>query len=204
MKWKKKSDVSFSEVSEKNSDSTGFVTAWKFEEGEPIMKLMEDIVNVLERLGRRDKGKRREILIHHLATQIQQFVPPTPITSPDLWLSSFPSYGAPPPSYDDILADLPPDYTTTDALATGQTPDYTLFPSLNLSIASDAPNCMRIKCNTSPSSLTVFNKKSLYGQIDLTNCPADFNGPTYWAGDNDEKEEEAGGTGSGEDRKSVV
>jgi len=36
------------------------VTAWKFEEGEPIMELMENIVNVLERLERRDKGKRRE------------------------------------------------------------------------------------------------------------------------------------------------
>lgn len=59
-KWKKKSDVSFSEASEKNSDSTGCVTAWKFEEGEPIMELMEDIVNVLERLEMRDKGKRRE------------------------------------------------------------------------------------------------------------------------------------------------
>jgi len=59
-KWKKKSGVSFSEVSEKNSDSTGCVTAWKSEEGEPIMELMEDIVNVLERLERRDKGKRRE------------------------------------------------------------------------------------------------------------------------------------------------
>lgn len=36
------------------------MTAWKFEKGEPIMELMEDIVNVLERLERRDKGKRRE------------------------------------------------------------------------------------------------------------------------------------------------
>ena len=59
-KWKKKSDVSFSEASEKNSDSTGCVTAWKFEEGKPIMELMEDIVNVLERLERRGKGERRE------------------------------------------------------------------------------------------------------------------------------------------------
>jgi len=62
-KWKKKSDVSFSEVSEKNSDSTGCVTAWKSEEGEPIMELMEDIVNVLERLERRIKGRGvREIM----------------------------------------------------------------------------------------------------------------------------------------------
>ena len=58
---------------------------------------------------------------------------------------------------------------------------------------------MRIKCNTSPSSLTVFNEKSLYGQIDFTNCPPNFNAPTYWASDNDkEKEEEAGGAGSGD------
>jgi flagellar biosynthesis GTPase FlhF len=65
------------------------------------------------------------------------------------------------------MADLPPDYTSTDALAYAQTPDYTPFPSLKASICSNAPNCLYLSCDISPSTSLFFDEKSLYADIDF-------------------------------------
>lgn len=87
--------------------------------------------------------------------------------SPDLWNQKSRTVGSPPPSYDDSVADLPPDYTDTNALAFVQTPEYTPFPSLNASICSDVPNCLRLSRDTSPSSSLFLDEKSVYVEIDF-------------------------------------
>ena len=99
--------------------------------------------------------------------QCSAFRPQTPPPSRDLWLESPHSDLLPPPSYDDTLTDLPPDYTTTDALATAQTPEYTPFSSLNASLCSNVPNCLRLSCNTSPCSSLYLDEKSFYADIDF-------------------------------------
>jgi hypothetical protein len=43
---------------EASSYTSGSVTAWESENDEPIAELMEDIFNALDRLERRDMGKR--------------------------------------------------------------------------------------------------------------------------------------------------
>jgi hypothetical protein len=146
------------------------------------------------------------IQIHDLSTRLSEFLPPTPAPSPNVWVS-------PPPSYDDTIADLPPDYTTTDALATAQTPEYTPFPSLNPSICSSAPNCLRLSCDTSPSSSFYLDEKSLYAKIDLGFCEdavrshakkkkgaAAKKNTFSWDDDEEKKKEEeaAGGSGGGD------
>ncbi|ORX95410.1 hypothetical protein BCR34DRAFT_196052 [Clohesyomyces aquaticus] len=173
-KWKERDRDGLSGA-EASSYTSGSATAWDSdEEGAPVMELMGDIFSALERMGRRDKGKRREdraaISIHNLATQLSEFLPPSPVPSPNLWLSDPPENGAPPPSYDDTLADLPPDYTTTDALASAQTPEYTPFSSLNPSLCSNVPNCLRLSCATSPTSSFYLDEKSLYADIDFGFC----------------------------------
>lgn len=149
--------------------------------------------------------------IHDLNTQFSTLAPETPAPSPELWLESPQSYSQPPPSYDDTLADLPPDYTTTDALATAQTPEYTLFPSLNPSLCSNVPNCLRISCNTSPSSSFYLDEKSLYADIEFgfsedgvrSHAKKKKKGgaaKAAWDDDDDKKKEEenAGGAGGGD------
>lgn len=102
------------------------------------------------------------------ATQLSQLLPPTPAPSSELWIeASLRHDGIPPPSYDASVADLPPDYTATDALATAQTPEYTPFPSLNASLCSDVPYCLLISRNTSPTSSLLIDDKSLYADIDF-------------------------------------
>lgn len=105
---------------------------------------------------------------HDLATQLSQLLPPTPVPGPDLWIEpSLRNHGTAPPSYDDSVADLPPDYTSTDALAIAQTPEYTPFASLDASLCSNVPNCLRISRNTSPASSLFIDEKSLYADIDF-------------------------------------
>jgi hypothetical protein len=121
-------------------------------------------------------------------------------------------YGQPPPSYDDTFADLPPDYTTTDALATVQTPEYTPFPSLNPSLCSNVPNCLRLSCDTSPTSSLYLDEKLLYADIGFgfsedgvkshakkKKAPAKKAVNSWDEDDNKKKEEEgAGGEGGGD------
>jgi hypothetical protein len=103
---------------------------------------------------------------HHLATPL--LAPPSQRASPaELWSPAPQVPGAQPPSYDDSVADLPPDYTFTDAQAYAQAPEYTEFPSLNASVCSNVPNCLRLSCTTSPSSSIFFDEKSLYADIDF-------------------------------------
>lgn len=101
---------------------------------------------------------------------MREFLPATPAPPPDLWLSSSPQDQNPPPSYDDTIADLPPDYTSTDALATAHTPEYSPFPSLNPSITSDVPNCLHLSCYTSANSTFLLDEKSIWPEIDFGNC----------------------------------
>jgi len=103
----------------------------------------------------------------HLANRLPAVHSPPSNPSPDLWNEASRSFGSPPPSYDDSLADLPPDYTCTDALASVQSPEYTPFSSLNASICSDVPNCLRIIHDTSRDSSLYFDDKSLYPDIDF-------------------------------------
>lgn len=103
---------------------------------------------------------------HDLATQLPAS-PPRHAPSLELWNPASRTAGTPPPSYDDAVADLPPDYTSTDALAYAQSPEYTPFPSLNASFCSNVPNCLRLSCDTSPSSSLFFDEKSLYVDIDF-------------------------------------
>ncbi|KAF2120559.1 hypothetical protein BDV96DRAFT_269586 [Lophiotrema nucula] len=215
-KWRESDDERM-RGSEPGSCTSGSVTLWEGEEEAPIVELMEDIFEALDRLERRDKGKRKEeanaISIHHLSTRLSEPPPATPAPSPDLWVSSSPNYATPPPSYDDTLADLPPDYTTTDALAAAQTPEYTPFPSLNPSLCSSAPNCLRLSCDTSPTSSFYFDEKSLYADIDLSfseegikahakkkKGAAAKKNASSWDDDEDKKKEEeaAGGSGGGD------
>jgi hypothetical protein len=104
--------------------------------------------------------------IHDLATP-PQISPPQRQLSPELWNPASRTSGIPPPSYGDSIADLPPDYTSTDALVYAQTPEYTPFPSLNASICSNVPNCLRLSRDTSPISSIFFEEKSLYADIDF-------------------------------------
>ena len=108
--------------------------------------------------------------IQNLASQLNGFLPPSPTPSPDLWISSSPAEASPPPSYGDSIADLPPDYTTTDALATAHILDYTLFPSLNPSVASSVPACLRWSGATSPNSSIILDEKLVFPDIDFSNC----------------------------------
>lgn len=103
-----------------------------------------------------------------LPTQPSRLLPSTPVPTTDLWIESFlRNHESPPPSYDDSVTDLPPDYTYTDALATAHTPEYTPFPSLDASLCSDVPNCLRISRYTSPASSLFIDDKSLYADIDF-------------------------------------
>jgi hypothetical protein len=86
---------------------------------------------------------------------------------PDLWSESSQNDRLPPPSYDDTIADLPPDYTTTDAPASVQLPEYSPWSSLDASLCSDVPNCLRLSCNTSPDSSLYLDEKSSYADIDF-------------------------------------
>jgi hypothetical protein len=154
------------------------------------------------------------VQFHNLATQLAELLPPQlPISSPELWNDASRSYGSAPPSYHESFADLPPDYTSTDALAFAQTPEYTFFPSLNASLCSDVPNCLRLSCDSSPSSSIFFDEKSLYADIDFgfndegvrshakkgKNKPAAKQTPTpaQTSGDGDKKKDEEA-TGSGD------
>jgi hypothetical protein len=103
----------------------------------------------------------------YLANRLPAVRPPPSNPSPDLWNEASRSFGSPPPSYDDSVADLPPDYTRTDALAFVQSPEYTPFSSLNASICSNVPNCLRLSRDTSPGSSLFFDEKSLYADIDF-------------------------------------
>jgi hypothetical protein len=105
--------------------------------------------------------------LQDLATRLPAVCPAQPTPSPDLWNEASRSFGCPPPSYDDSIADLPPDYTFTDALAFAHTPEYTPFSSLNASICSNVPNCLRLSRDTSPSSSLFLDEKSLYADIDF-------------------------------------
>ena len=101
-------------------------------------------------------------------TQLSRLLPPPPVPTTDLWIEpSLRNNQVPPPSYDDSLADLPPDYTYTDALATAHSPEYTPFSSLNASLCSDVPNCLRQSRNSSPASSVFLDEKSLYPNIDF-------------------------------------
>jgi hypothetical protein len=104
---------------------------------------------------------------HNVTTKIPAERLSQPAHSPDLWNEASRTFGSPPPSYDDSIADLPPDYTSTDALAYARSPDYTLFPSLDASICSNVPNCLRLSCDTSPSSSLFLDEKSMYMDIDF-------------------------------------
>jgi uncharacterized membrane protein YgcG len=104
--------------------------------------------------------------IHNLATRLTELLPAPPVPSAELWNKPS-SHALPPPSYDDTIADLPPNYTTTDALASAQTPEYSPWPSLNPSLCSKVPNCLRLSCDTSPASSFYFDNKSLYADIDF-------------------------------------
>ena len=124
------------------------------------------LTNVISFILRSSKSDKCQD--HDPATQLSQLLPPTPISATDLWIGSFLCNDAnPPPSYDDSVTDLPPDYTSTDALAVAQTPEYTPFPSLNASFYSDVPNCLRVSCNTSPTSSLLLYEKSFYADIDF-------------------------------------
>jgi hypothetical protein len=105
--------------------------------------------------------------LHHLATRLPAVRPPQSTPSPDLWNEASRSFGSPPPSYDDSVADLPPDYTSTDALAFAKTPEYTPYSSLNASICSNVPDCLRLSRDTSPGSSLFLDEKSLYPDIDF-------------------------------------
>ena len=65
---------------------------------------------------------------------------------------------------------MPPDYTTTDALATAHILDCTLFPSLNPSVASSVPACLRWSGATSPHSSIILDEKLVFPDIDFLNC----------------------------------
>ncbi|KAJ4367507.1 hypothetical protein N0V83_007090 [Neocucurbitaria cava] len=151
--------------------TSGSTTAWESENEEPIAELMEDIFHALDRLQRRDTATKRATESafprHHLATDLSECPPPAPVPSPELWTPASRSYGIPPPSYDESIADVPPDYTSTDALASVRTPECSPFPSLNASLCSEVPNCLRISNNTSPTSSLFFDEKSLYADIDF-------------------------------------
>ena len=107
--------------------------------------------------------------IRGLATQLSEHIPPSLVPSPELWHEPS-NYGLPPPSYDDTIADVPPDYTSTDALASAQTPEYTPYSSLNPSLCSDVPNCLRLSRDSSPTSSLYLDNKSFYADIDFGFC----------------------------------
>jgi hypothetical protein len=104
---------------------------------------------------------------HDLTAQLPIVRPPQSAPSSDLWNEASRSFGSPPPSYDDSVADSPPDYTSTDALAFAKTPEYTPFSSLNASICANVPNCLRLCRDTSSNSSLFLDQKSLYVDIDF-------------------------------------
>lgn len=87
----------------------------------------------------------------------------TPTCSPELWVTSTEAYGPPPPSYDDSIEDLPPDYTATDALAVAHAPQYTFFPTL---IASPR-SCPGTSPSMDPTSSLYTDEKPSYIDIDF-------------------------------------
>ncbi|KAJ8104768.1 hypothetical protein OPT61_g10578 [Boeremia exigua] len=161
-----------SDVWEAGSCTSAGMAAWTSENDEPVAAMMENIVFALERLECRaglDKGTGRDALSYCDSATHSRLLPPAPGSTLDLWIEpSLRNDGSPPPpSYDDSVADPPPDYTYTDALATAHTPEYTPFPSLNASLCSDVPNCLRMSRNTSPASSLFIDEKSLYAEIDF-------------------------------------
>jgi hypothetical protein len=92
-----------------------------------------------------------------------------------------------------------------------QSPEYTPWPSLNASLCSDVPNCLRISCNTSPTSSFYFDEKSLYADIDFgfsedgvkshakkKKAAAAAKKTSNWGDDGDKKEEDATGDAGGD------
>jgi len=149
--------------------------------------------------------------IYDVAAQLSADLEPTLKPSQYLCLEPSHSDGLPPPSYDDTIADLPPDYTATDALAAVQSPEYTPWSSLNASLCSNVPNCLRLSCNTSPTSSLYFDEKSLYADIDFgfsedgvkshakkKKGAAATKKTPGWGDDEDKKEEGAAGDAGGD------
>jgi hypothetical protein len=62
---------------------------------------------------------------------------------------------------------MPPDYTSTDALARARTPDYLPFLSFRASPRSSACNPLRKRNSSSPKSSLFLDVKSLYVDIDF-------------------------------------
>ena len=88
-----------------------------------------------------------------------------------LWNPSARAYGSPPPSYDESIADAPPDYTSTDALAAAQTPKHSPFSFLDASRRVTAPKRLRINNKGSPtSSVFRLDAKASYVDIDFGYC----------------------------------
>ncbi|OCK77876.1 hypothetical protein K432DRAFT_108150 [Lepidopterella palustris CBS 459.81] len=173
-KWREDNDV-YDTAEHRSCESD---RGW---EKEPVVELMAEIYRVLDKLdwreGLQENGNRTghgvavepEISIQYLATQPHDLLTPSRNRSPDIWISSFSSETTPPPSYDDSCADLPPDYASTDALASVQIPDYSLFPSLNPSLVSSVPACLRWSGATSPNS-SILDEKFGYPDVDFSNC----------------------------------
>ena len=82
------------------------------------------------------------------------------------WSPSLRNYGSPPPSYDESVADMPPDYTSTNALAFAKTPDSSPFPSFRASLCSSV-NHLRKHNSSSPKSSFLLDVKSPYVDIDF-------------------------------------
>jgi hypothetical protein len=77
----------------------------------------------------------------------------------------------PPPSYDESIADLPPDYTSTDALAIAQIPEYSPFSSLDTLLYSTTPRRPRTSNKRLPSPSTLrLDVKSPRVDIDFGYC----------------------------------
>jgi hypothetical protein len=119
-------------------------------------------------------------------------------------------YEIPPPSYDESFADLPPDYTVTDALAIAHAPEYTPFTSHDDSLCSGVSKRLRIGNSSLFSSSFFFDEKSLYADIDFGYCetgikshakkkakPAAKKPAAASTPPEEKKEEEAAGGGDG-------
>jgi hypothetical protein len=59
-KWREEEARSNMSECEASSDTSGSVSSWESDYEEGIVGMMESIFSALERLERRDKGKRRE------------------------------------------------------------------------------------------------------------------------------------------------
>lgn len=100
-------------------------------------------------------------------TQWSRFPPSTLESFPESWSPAPRNYGSPPPSYDESIADMPPDYTSTDALAYAKTPDYLPFPSFRASSRSSVRNGLRKRNASSPTTSFFLDVKSPYVDIDF-------------------------------------